>query len=145
MRRLLLFLFLLLSVPGFAQHQYTVLLTWQPPTCMATNSCSDAVANYDVFRMGSGGTFEQIASSVTPTTYSDTGVQWSATYQYYVTSVDAQGNQSAPSNTVSVTIPSLILNPATGVILIIADMRTGLEHIHYQNQCTPYDTLVWPG
>lgn len=39
------------------------------------------------------------------TTYTDSNAQSGATYEYYVTSVDASGVQSPSSNQITVTIP----------------------------------------
>lgn len=90
-----------LSGTGQAQS-YQVNLTWTAPS-----SSSDPVAGYKVYREASGGSSYQLlnASAITATSYTDTTVQDGATYNYYVESVDAQGNQSGPSNTYTVTIP----------------------------------------
>ena len=37
--------------------------------------------------------------------YTDTSVQDGTSYSYYVESIDASGNQSAPSSPVPITIP----------------------------------------
>ena len=83
-----------------AQHQ--VSLSWQAPS-----SSSDPVAGYHVYRAsGTSSSYSLLTSSVdTKTSYVDSGVQGSTSYSYYVTSVDASGNESAASNAVSVSVP----------------------------------------
>lgn len=80
----------------------SVLLSWNAPT-----SSTDAVVSYNVYRAASGSSsYSRINSSTeTATTYTDATIASSTTYEYYVTSVDAQGNESTPSNTASATIP----------------------------------------
>jgi fibronectin type 3 domain-containing protein len=62
---------------------------------------------YNVYRAAGGtSSYQQLNSAVNVvTTYTDTAVQSGASYDYYVTSVDAAGNQSVPSNVTSATIP----------------------------------------
>jgi hypothetical protein len=81
---------------------YEVNLTWDAPS-----SSAKPVVGYDIYRAVSGSSSYQLLNSGVndPTSYADTTVATSAAYQYYVTSVDASGNQSAPSNIFSVTIP----------------------------------------
>lgn len=113
MRRLLL---LLLILTGCARHvtvptpkppavtiqSYQVQLTWQAPA-----SSGDPVAGYYVWRSSAGADYVQLnAAAITTTSYVDYGVNLSTAYEYYVTSVDVEGNQSAPSNIYAVTIPS---------------------------------------
>jgi fibronectin type 3 domain-containing protein len=76
-------------------------LTWDAPA-----SSSDPVAGYNIYRAVSGGSFQLLNTSVNaPTAYTDSTVGGGIAYTYQVTSVDAEGNQSAPSNTYNVTIP----------------------------------------
>ncbi|HEV2277066.1 MAG TPA: fibronectin type III domain-containing protein, partial [Acidobacteriaceae bacterium] len=92
-----------IALSGTGQSaSYSVNLSWSAPT-----SSTDPVAGYNVYRSSNGGSTYQVVNSAvnTPTTYTDSGVQAGASYVYYIESVDAQGNQSAPSNTWSVTIP----------------------------------------
>jgi hypothetical protein len=91
-----------LSGTGQTAAAYDVDLTWDAPT-----SSSDPVAGYKIYRAVSGSSSYQLLNSTVnaPTTYTDTTVANGTAYQYYVESVDASGNQSAPSNTFSVTIP----------------------------------------
>ena len=83
-----------------ASHQ--VSLSWNAPV-----NSPDPVAGYDVYRALSGSsTYTQLNSTATTqTTYTDTNVQNSQTYDYIVESVDASGIQSVPSNTAVVSIP----------------------------------------
>jgi fibronectin type 3 domain-containing protein len=77
-------------------------LSWNAPA-----SSPDPVAGYNVYRSGDGGNTYQLVNAFvdTGTTYADTTVQGGLTYDYYVTSVDASGFESTPSNTISVIIP----------------------------------------
>lgn len=70
-------------------------LSWGP----ATDDVG--VTGYRVLRDGA-----QIGTA-TGTTYSDTTVQSSSTYQYTVVAVDAAGNPSSPSNTFTATTPGV--------------------------------------
>jgi hypothetical protein len=81
---------------------YQVALTWDAPA-----NSSDPVAGYKIYRATGGTSSYQLmnASADVPTNYTDTTVQSGASYSYYVESVDAQGNQSVPSNTYTVNIP----------------------------------------
>ena len=90
------------SLSGTGQaSSYEVELTWDAPA-----SSSDPVAGYNIYRAASGGSFQLLNTSVnTPTSYTDSTVGGGIAYTYQVTSVDAEGNQSAPSNIYSVTIP----------------------------------------
>ena len=77
-------------------------LTWSAPA-----SSSDPVAGYDIYRAerGSGAWMKLNDAPVTTTAYTDDNVELGMAYTYYVVSVDARGNQSAPSEPWSVTIP----------------------------------------
>lgn len=81
---------------------YEVELTWDAPS-----GSTDPVAGYDVYRAVSGSTTYQMVnpSECKGTSYTDTSVTDGTSYVYYVVSVDAEGNQSAPSTTYSATIP----------------------------------------
>jgi hypothetical protein len=85
------------AAPPAAQH--TVGLSWQ---ASASN-----VMGYFVYRGSSAANISKLlGSSITATAYSDSTVANGQTYVYAVTSVDANGVESTPSNEVSVTIPS---------------------------------------
>ena len=81
---------------------YEVDLSWNAPS-----GSSDPVVGYNIYRAVSGSSSYQLLNSTVNAsmTYTDTTVVTGTAYQYYVESVDASGNQSAPSNTYSVTIP----------------------------------------
>jgi hypothetical protein len=81
---------------------YEVDLSWNAPT-----NSTDPVADYDIYRAVSGSSAYQLLNSSVDdlTTYADTTVRNGTAYTYYVVSVDASGNQSAPSNLFSATIP----------------------------------------
>lgn len=81
---------------------YAVELNWNAPS-----SSSDPVAGYKIYRAVQGNsTFQLLNSAVDgKTTYTDSNPQSGATYEYYVTSVDASGVQSPASNQITVTIP----------------------------------------
>ncbi len=83
-------------------ESHQVSLTWNAPADSA-----DPVAGYNVYRAtGDISNYQLLnASPDTSTAYTDTTVQNATSYTYYVESVDADGNQSAPSNTYSVNIP----------------------------------------
>jgi hypothetical protein len=84
-----------------AAVSYHVSLSWSAPA-----SSPDPVAGYNVYRSPSGASsYQQLNTTVvTQTTYVDTGVQNSQTYDYIVESVDASGVSSSPSNMAAVPI-----------------------------------------
>lgn len=79
-----------------------VALNWNAPT-----SSPVAVTGYNVYRASSGSTAYQLLNTGldTQTTYVDYAVLSGSAYAYIVRSVDAQGVESAPSNTTTATIP----------------------------------------
>ena len=89
-----------LSLSGTgAAHQ--VDLNWGTPA-----SSSDPVAGYNIYRSAGGSSFQRLNSSVNQqTAYQDGSVQAGVTYEYYVTTVDGSGVESAPSNTITVSVP----------------------------------------
>ncbi len=90
-----------LSGTGVSATTYEVQLSWTAPA-----SSADAVASYNVYRSTGGGAYQKLNTAVnTPTTYNDTTVQSGVTYNYEVTSVDASGVESAPSNVYTAAIP----------------------------------------
>lgn len=91
-----------LSGTGQDATQHTVDLSWDAPV-----DSPDAVAGYNVYRAPSGTTlFELINTSITlPITYTDNTVVSGTNYDYEVMSVDASGNESAPSNIYTADIP----------------------------------------
>ena len=91
-----------LSGSGEVSEVDEVNLSWDAP-----ESSPDPVAGYNIYRApGGSASYAQLNPAVvTETTYVDTTVQASQTYDYIVESVDALGVASAPSNMASVTIP----------------------------------------
>ena len=97
-----------------------VVLTWNAPA--APTDPTLAVTGYQVFRRVStnpGAATQITTTAIVGTTYTDATIAPSTTYQYYVTSVDAAGTQSSPSNTVSVAVAAApsVPSPATPVNL----------------------------
>jgi hypothetical protein len=90
-----------LAGTGVSATAYEVQLTWDAPA-----SSADPVASYNVYRSASGGSYQKVNTAVNaPTTYTDTTVQDGLTYDYEVTSVDASGVESTPSNVYTAAIP----------------------------------------
>ena len=90
-----------LTGTGTTAAGYEVQLSWAAPS-----NSTDPVAGYNVYRAASGGAYQKLNSSAyQPIAYTDTSVQGGTTYTYEVMSVDASGNQSAPSNIYTATIP----------------------------------------
>ena len=81
---------------------HSVTLTWDAPA-----SSPDPVAGYNIYRTTGSSTAYQLLNTGLDAqkTYVDYGVQGGLTYTYIVRSVDAQGVESAPSNTTNATIP----------------------------------------
>jgi fibronectin type 3 domain-containing protein len=79
--------------------QYGVQLSW------SETSSADPVVSYNVYREQNAGFAQLNASPVTSTSYLDSTAASGQTYSYMVESVDAQGNSSEPSATVSVSVP----------------------------------------
>jgi fibronectin type 3 domain-containing protein len=81
---------------------HSVDLSWNAPT-----SSADPVAGYNIYRSLSSGSPQLVNSTpTTGTTYVDNSVVSGSTYTYTVESVDANGVQSVPSNSIQVTIPT---------------------------------------
>ncbi|MFZ0630185.1 MAG: fibronectin type III domain-containing protein [Acidobacteriaceae bacterium] len=86
-----------------AASKYSAQLTWNP------SGGSDPAASYNVYRELAGGSagFQQINTSpVLQATYTDRTVQLGVSYTYEIRAVDAEGNESEPSNITTVVIPS---------------------------------------
>jgi fibronectin type 3 domain-containing protein len=65
------------------------------------------VAGYIVYRVSANGKTDRLtARLVAETKYTDNTVQAGQTYSYYVTSVDAKGVESKPSDKITATVPS---------------------------------------
>ncbi|MGA7523649.1 MAG: fibronectin type III domain-containing protein [Acidobacteriaceae bacterium] len=88
--------------PG-ASSSYAIRLTWSAPVG------SDPAVSYNVYRELSAGAvgFAQINTSpVVAVTYTDNAVQPGESYTYVVRAMDAEGEESDPSNSATFTIPS---------------------------------------
>jgi fibronectin type 3 domain-containing protein len=79
-----------------------VKLSWDAPS-----ATSDPIVGYNVYREAQGSSsYSMLTSSVdTQTSYTDAAVQSGTTYDYVVKSVDSNGVESAPSNTIVVSVP----------------------------------------
>ena len=93
----------IVNLSGTGQSvSHQVNLAWNAPINPVT-----PVAGYNVYRATGGSSSYQLLN-ISPnqaTSYTDSAVQSSTSYSYYVTAVDAQGNQSGPSNIATVNIP----------------------------------------
>lgn len=90
-----------LSGTGVSTATYEVQLTWDAPT-----STTDPAVGYNVYRSIGGGSYQLLNTSVnTPTSFTDATVLSGDSYNYEVTSVDASGVESAPSNVYTAAIP----------------------------------------
>jgi fibronectin type 3 domain-containing protein len=82
-------------------NPHQVELGWQAPT-----GSSVSIVGYNVYRASKGATSYALLNSQDPqTAYSDMNVLSGQTYNYYVTSVDSSGAESAPSNITTVAVP----------------------------------------
>jgi hypothetical protein len=81
---------------------YEVNLSWEAPS-----NSPVGVTGYNIYRTtGSSASYQLINSSAdASTSYTDSTVANSASYSYYVESVDAAGSQSIPSNGYTVSVP----------------------------------------
>jgi fibronectin type 3 domain-containing protein len=81
---------------------YSIDLNWNAPT-----TSTDPVAGYNIYRSTNGGaTFTKLNGSVdTVLDYTDSNVQSGTTYTYVVKGVDASGQESGPSNQISLPVP----------------------------------------
>ncbi len=95
------------SVTGL---NFTAASTTAPPHSASLSwvaSTSSNVVGYKVYRAtGTSTNYAQIASGVVSSTYMDTNVTDGFTYNYAVTAVDNNGNESAYSNIAAATIPT---------------------------------------
>lgn len=93
---------MVIPLTGNGAIPYQVNLSWDAPA-----SSADAVAGYNVYRSLSGvSAYQLLNAGVNLTTgYTDNTVEDGQAYVYYVTSVDASGVESAPSNAYDVAIP----------------------------------------
>jgi Abnormal spindle-like microcephaly-assoc'd, ASPM-SPD-2-Hydin len=79
-----------------------VQLSWEAP------GSSSPVAGYRIYRSIDGvSQFHLLNTSLSAyTEFTDSSIQTGQTYDYYVTTVDTSGAESAPSNTATVAVPS---------------------------------------
>ena len=82
--------------------QHSIDLSWNAPT-----TSTDPVAGYNIYRSTDGGaTFTRLNTSPeTALVYTDSNVQSGTTYTYVAKSVDASGQESGPSNQISLPVP----------------------------------------
>ncbi|HET6206006.1 MAG TPA: choice-of-anchor D domain-containing protein [Terracidiphilus sp.] len=89
--------------------QHHVSLSWNAPanSPAPVSGYNTPVSGYNIYRAtGSTGIYQLLNSSAASRmTYTDVTVVSSMTYGYYVTSFDAAGAESVPSNHVTITIP----------------------------------------
>jgi hypothetical protein len=86
--------------PTSTPIQHTVTLTWKA-------SSSTNVTSYEVYRSTiSGGYYGLVGSAAESLSYADRTVESGTTYYYVTTAVNAEGEQSAHSNQVTVVVPS---------------------------------------
>jgi fibronectin type 3 domain-containing protein len=118
MKYLLMIVLVLLSAKFYgaplpAATTHSVSLSWTAPT-----SSPDPITGYFVYReqVGNGSFSELNESQITGTAYMDTALLYGVSYEYYVTSADAEDNQSVPSNTVTAAIPFVPYTPVVGTI-----------------------------
>jgi fibronectin type 3 domain-containing protein len=80
----------------------SVQLSWDAP-----GETSDPVTGYHVYRStGSNSSdYSMLSSLDTQTSFIDSTVQSGSTYEYIVKSVDANGVESKPSNSTTITVP----------------------------------------
>ena len=94
----------------------TVTLNWTASTD------NIAVKYYDVYRNGARvGTVSANGAVPPVTTFTDSGLAASTSYQYYVVARDAQANASGRSNTISVTTGAACANPVCTVTQVATD------------------------
>jgi hypothetical protein len=87
---------------GVAASGYQVNLSWDAP-----GSSKTEIAGYRIYRATSGSSaYQQLNPALdTSTSYADTTVKASTTYDYYVESVSTSGTSSAPSGVLSIAVP----------------------------------------
>jgi fibronectin type 3 domain-containing protein len=93
-----------INLSGTGQTAYQVNVTWVAPA-----SSADPVAGYHIYRSPSGSSTYQLMGSVSSSqlAYTDTSnIVNGQAYDYIVESVDSSGNESAPSNTATVSVPA---------------------------------------
>jgi fibronectin type 3 domain-containing protein len=85
---------------------HSVRLSWNA-SVPASNSPSDAIRGYNIYRREPGKQYEKITLELIPgTNCLDHSVKAGRTYDYQAVAVSAQGKVSKPSNVTKATIPS---------------------------------------
>ncbi|HSX35978.1 MAG TPA: fibronectin type III domain-containing protein [Patescibacteria group bacterium] len=79
-----------------------------------------AVTGYNVYRVGTTGSI----ATVTGTTFTDIGLIDATSYTYSVVAIDAAGNQSAPSDSVTTVTPDVTAPSIPGVTATFTDATT---------------------
>lgn len=88
------------------KNPHSVTISWAPS--------KSAIAGYIVYRISSSGKIERLTKAlVAETKYTDATVQGGQTYSYYVTSVDAKGVESKPSDKITATVPTAVTPPVS--------------------------------
>lgn len=98
------------GVTAEAKAPTEVSLTWEMPPKI------EGVTSFRLYRSTDGQPFSNKASGIRSDGFTDTGLTPGQTYFYYVTAVDAAGNESASSQIVSVTMPKDETAPSVPVI-----------------------------
>jgi chitodextrinase len=115
------------TLAGSAASPTRVNLTW------GASTDNVGVTNYEVYRNGL-----LLAGPGNVTSYADTTTVASTTYQYTVRAVDAVGNRSGESNTLTVTTPATApATPGTKTFSPVADAR-----VQEANPTTNYGTAT---
>lgn len=84
-----------------ATTTYQVNLTWEAPT-----GTTDPAVGYNIYRSTGSAAYLLLNTTVNkPTMFTDITVLSGASYNYEVTSVDASGIESSPSNVFTAAIP----------------------------------------
>lgn len=103
-----------------AQGSSQINLTWG-----AGSFNGDPATSYQIYRQTGSGSFAQIGTA-TNTTYGDSGLNASTTYNYYVIAVDSGGHKSTQSSTASATTPGTTTGRYTATVQgVVSDANTG--------------------
>lgn len=126
LKRLLIALALLLPLSAFGANQSV--LAWSAVTTRTDGTTLLNLAGYNVYRGPTAGSLTKL-TQVAPnlTTYTDGSPASGNTYFYAVTAIDANGLESAPTNTVSKSFPAA-LPSAPGTLTIAANTAFQAYH-----------------
>ena len=90
-----------ISLEGSGGGTKKVQLSWNAPS-----GGDNTIVGYNIYRAANGASYQLLNGTVNAgTSYTDGGVQSGNTYDYYVESIDASGDNSGPSNLTSVAVP----------------------------------------